>query len=370
MINVAIIGVGKQGFKYTKLINEDNINNFKLVSLVRIKDEYLKELNLNNCNVYTNINDLLNDLDNNKIKIDLFIITTPHIYHKDYAIEAFKRGISVIVEKPVATTIKDVRILNETYLKYKFVYPDLKFSVIYQKRLSNYINYIKNIIDNKTLGHIVRINYTSSYFRPKAYYKNSKWLASWLNEQGGLLINQGIHDLDLIYYLFGMPNNIYGKTYTKYHDIECEDTVSSIMYYDNFELSFYSSTSNPALTNRLEIVFENGSIIKTDDSIILAKLDNNINDYLEEKNNLFIKPNIKYETIELDKDTNLYIKYFNNYSNNILIDGLSCINSILIMSSIYLSSEYNKVIKIPTTNGELIEFEEAYNKFINSKINK
>ena len=369
MTNVAIIGVGKQGFKYAKLILENKIKDFHIKALVHISDEKLSELNPKDCYIYENLDELMLDIDHKEIDIDLFIITTPHKAHKDIMHQAFKRGISVICDKPLSTTARNAREIVEIYEDYKLEYHNLKFGVIYQKRLLNSISYIKDIIDSKKFGNINRVSFVSSYFRPEIYFKSSSWLAKWNEEGGGVLINQAIHDLDLIAYLFGLPINLDAKCETKRHNIECEDSVTAKLNYKDYTLFFHTSTCEAAGENMIKIVFDNAILVLQNNTLVEGCLDKDYKSYLDEENDLFIKPNIIYKKIDLDKDNDLYINYFTNYSNNILIEGKEGIKSLLLMSAMYLSSDKKRSIRIPINETEQKEFEIIYDKFIESKKN-
>ena len=75
---------------------------------------------------------------------------------------------------------------------------------------------------------------TDSY-RPQSYYDSSKWRATWKGEGGGVLLNQALHQLDLMQWMTGyMPKSIRSEcSIGKYHDIEVEDDVTAFMKFEN-----------------------------------------------------------------------------------------------------------------------------------------
>ncbi len=365
-MDIAIIGVGSQGFKYAKLIKNE-VDGMNIKAFVRINDVRLKEFNCDDIYVTKDLNDLLNKIDNNKIHIDSFIITTPHKSHKDIALEAFKRGINVLCEKPLGISVKDAKEMNVAYLKYKEKYNNLLYGIIYQQRLLNDYKYIKDVIVSNKYGKILKVNIiNNSYFRPNSYYTSSSWRATWEGEGGGLLINQASHSLDIIYYLFNMPKSIYSKISTKVHNIEVEDSCDAIMEYDDFNISYESSTADAFNRFHLEILFENALLVKDNDKLSLSILDKPYNDYLLD-DNMFVKP--KYETtdINLDKNLNVYKELFINFTKGITIPGMEGIYSLYMLNAMYLSSFSNKEISL---ENDIDNFILEYDKLLNTLCNK
>jgi len=197
-------------------------------------------------------------------KIDGIVIATPHFFHPAIAMEAFKRGISVLCEKPVAVTVRDARALNAAYEKAKLLHPGLVFTAMFQQRTQGNWMKAKAMIDSGELGKIVRTTWIiTDWFRTQAYYNSGGWRATWAGEGGGVLMNQCPHNLDLFQWFVGMPSRITAFAgLGKYHDIEVEDEVTAYLEYDNGMVGhFITSTAEAPGSNRLEFVGENGKLI-------------------------------------------------------------------------------------------------------------
>lgn len=368
-MRVAIIGVGSQGFKYAKLIHSE-IKDLEIKALVRINAErkaYFKDLNIN---IYNEVSELLNDIDNKKIEIDSFIITTPHKTHKDIAIGALARGINVLLEKPVSYILSEALEINNCYLENKKKYPHLLYGVIYQNRLLTINKYLKDIIESKRYGNILNVNIINNgFFRPNSYFRSSKWRGTYKSEGGALLINQASHSLDLIYYLFGMPKSLYAVTNTQVHKIEAEDSVSAIFKYDNYNINYTASLNDPFNTKLFEITFKNSKVSIKDDKLYLYLLDKDYKCYLNEEVNLFIKPNYTIKEISLDKN-DPYKDIFNDFAKGIVINGLDAMYSLYMINALTISSGKNKPINLSLDSSYINEFNESYQEILTKLINK
>lgn len=368
-MKVAIIGVGSQGFKYAKLITSD-IKNLEIKAMVRINEirkAYFKDLNIN---IYNELSELLNDIDNKKIEIDSFIITTPHKTHKDIALSALTRGINVLLEKPVSYILSEALEINNCYLENKKKYPNLLYGVIYQNRLLAINKYLKDIIESKRYGNILNVNIINNgFFRPYSYFSSSKWRGTYKFEGGALLINQASHSLDLIYYLFGMPKSLYAISNTQVHKIEAEDSVSAIFKYDNFNINYTSSLNDPFNTKLFEIIFEKAKVSIKDDKIYLYLLDKDYNSYLSEEVNLFIKPNYTIKEINLDKN-DPYKDIFNDFASGIVINGLEGMYSLYMINALTMSSHNNKSINLSLDSNYVKKFNESYQEILTKLIIK
>ncbi len=196
--------------------------------------------------------------------VDGVVIATPHYDHTTIAIEAFKRGVSVLSEKPIAVHVEDARAMIAAYEAAKPAHPELVFTAMFQQRTQGNWMKVKQMIDSGELGRIVRTSWIiTDWFRTQAYYDSGGWRATWSGEGGGVLMNQCPHNLDLFQWFVGMPSRVTAFAgIGKYHDIEVEDEVTAYFEYGNGMVGhFITSTGESPGTNRLEIVGENGRLV-------------------------------------------------------------------------------------------------------------
>ena len=192
--------------------------------------------------------------------IDAVLICTPHYDHPKIAIEAFKRNIHVLTEKPVAVTAKAAQEANEAHAKC----PKVVYAAMFNQRTHACWKLVKQMMDGGEVGEMLRVQWTiTNWFRTQSYYNSGGWRATWQGEGGGVLINQCPHNLDLFQWFVGMPTRCTAQVgLGKFHNIEVEDEVTALLEYANGATGvFITSTGEAPGTNRLEIVGDNGRLV-------------------------------------------------------------------------------------------------------------
>jgi predicted dehydrogenase len=191
--------------------------------------------------------------------VDAVLIATPHYQHTTIGIDAFRNGIHVLTEKPISVHKADCERLIGAWQD-----TGLVFSAMFQMRTEPLNKKLKQLIDQGELGEITRINWiVTDWFRTEAYYASGGWRATWRGEGGGVLLNQCPHNLDLMWWLFGMPSKIRAFCgLGAKHDIEVEDQVTAYLEYPNGAVGVFITTTGEAPgSNRLEIAGDRGRIV-------------------------------------------------------------------------------------------------------------
>jgi predicted dehydrogenase len=223
---------------------------------------------------------------------DAVLIATPHYDHPRMAIEAFRRGMHVLVEKPVGVHGLDVRRSIAAHEEARAKHPGLVFAAMFNLRTYGQWKKIKSLIDEGELGRLVRTTWiVTDWFRSQRYYDSGSWRATWKGEGGGVLLNQCPHNLDLFQWLVGMPDRITGfASLGKYHHIEVEDEVTAFFEYTSGAVGhFITSTAESPGTNRLEIVGENGTIVYENDQLVFHRNRSSMLRFIEESTGSFDK---------------------------------------------------------------------------------
>lgn len=197
-------------------------------------------------------------------ELDAVVICTPSGDHADQIIEALNAGKHVVVEKPMCLTMEQANAVVELAEKL-----NLMVCVISQTRFSDGVQAIKQAIDRGELGRLVSASLTMRYFRDQNYYDLAQWRGTMAGDGGGVLMNQGIHGIDVLCYLMGKPVGVKGYARTLLRDIEVEDTAVAALEFDNGSLAVIDATvcSQPAMPRKLMICGEKGSVILEEDSI-------------------------------------------------------------------------------------------------------
>src|SRR6266705_687562 len=203
------------------------------------------------------------------------IIGTPHYQHTTLGIAALNAGIHAMVEKPISAHKADAERLIAASKKN----PKTVFAGMFQLRAEPRYLKIQKLIQSGGLGEVVRMSWImTDWFRTEAYYASGGWRATWKGEGGGVLLNQCLHNLDVMQWLLGMPARVRGFCQLgRFHHIEVEDSVSAYLEYPNGATGlFASSTGESPGVNRLEIVGTRGKLVLERDKISFARNDSDM----------------------------------------------------------------------------------------------
>lgn len=191
--------------------------------------------------------------------LDLVIVCTPHPFHTVPAIEAMKAGANVLVEKPLASSLKDCDEMINAGERYK-----KQLGVVSQRRYYEPVMRVrKAIIDGKigepALGTILMLGW-----RDEDYYNADPWRGKWETEGGGVLVNQAPHQLDILLWFMGDIAELYGCWENLNHPyIEVEDTALAIIKFKNGALGniLVSNSQKPGIYGKVHVHGRNGASI-------------------------------------------------------------------------------------------------------------
>ena len=364
-MDVAIIGLGNMGIRYTKLLMEDKTIGLNVIAITEPKDskkDVIKDY-LDDLIIYKNDDELFKGFDNNEFKCDAVIIATPHYNHIKCIKEAFIRGLHVLCEKPIGVVLKDTKDLLE-YNK-----NNLLCGFILQHRTFSINKYLFELLKNKEYGDVIRISFISTdWFRTNQYFLNDGWRGNYKTDGGGLLMNQCPHYLDLICFLFGLPKKVRSYAfYGRFHNIEVEDEITSYLEWENgINGTFVASSGDAYGINRLEITTSKALITVYPFHIDINTSEHDSSYYIKE---CIDKSDIKYITkrinFEYDKSQVEVLRRFAN--KDLVCDFNDALKSLYLANAMYLSSFKNKDVilyDIGTKEEELFEeeFIEELNK--------
>ena len=144
------------------------------------------------------------------LPMDMVAIGSPSGLHAAQAIAAVRRGLHVLVEKPLDVTTRKI---DELLAEAERV--GVRVGVMFQERLAPEMVDLKATIEAGTLGRPLLISGFMKWYRPPEYYAASKWRGTSDLDGGGVLMNQGIHTVDLLIYLFGPVARVTGRVATR-----------------------------------------------------------------------------------------------------------------------------------------------------------
>ena len=137
-----------------------------------------------------------------ELRPEVVHVTTPHDQHVQPAIDCLTAGVNVIVEKPVAHTLAEAERLVAAAEQ-----PSApKIGVCFQNRYNATSQAAAELLASGKLGRVIGGSATLFWHRPQAYYEARPWRGEFARSGGGTLINQAIHNLDLLLWLLGEPH--------------------------------------------------------------------------------------------------------------------------------------------------------------------
>jgi UDP-N-acetyl-2-amino-2-deoxyglucuronate dehydrogenase len=226
MLRVAIVGTGN--------ISKFHIEGYltfparaKIVALVDIfpqkAEDKKKAFGLTDADVYDNYEKILGRDD-----IDLVDICVPPYVHAEIAIGCLRAGKNVLVEKPMAASVKEC----DEMIKAERESGKLLTVVAQNRFRSGYWN-LKKVLDSGLAGDIVHAEADSFWWRGHSYY-DLWWRGTWAKEGGGCTLNHAVHHIDLMLWMMGMPEEVTSVMGNTSHDnAEVEDISMSLLRFKN-----------------------------------------------------------------------------------------------------------------------------------------
>jgi predicted dehydrogenase len=192
-------------------------------------------------------------------KIDAVHVCTPSGDHQGPATAAMEEGKCVIVEKPMEIKPRRIDAMNAAAKK-----NGVRLAGIFQNRWHPANQAIKAAMVEGRFGKLAWAGSFTPWYRPDKYYDDVHWRGTWKLDGGGAVMNQGVHQVDLIQWIMGPVKTVCAFASSRIHaKIEVEDTMTCAMEFASGAYgTFMSSTAMyPGASTRLEIGGENGSAV-------------------------------------------------------------------------------------------------------------
>lgn len=184
-------------------------------------------------------------------RLDAVVITTPHPQHMEHSIAALNAGAHVLVEKPMALTVADCdRMIEAATQNNKLL------GVISQRRMFPASQRIHQAIIDGKIGTPMIGQITMLGWRDQAYYSSDPWRGSWSGEGGGVLVNQAVHQLDLLTWFLGPVKEVYAQWDNVNHPyIEVEDTAIGIVRFSSGAMAsiLVSNSQKPGIYAKVHV---------------------------------------------------------------------------------------------------------------------
>ena len=190
--------------------------------------------------------------------VDAVIIATPSGLHASMSLEALSCGKHVVVEKPMAMSLADADRMIEADDRAGRV-----LSVVHHNRFNMASQLLKRAIDEGRLGRLVWGSASVKWYRPQEYYDESGWRGT-VSMDGGVLLNQAIHHIDLLLWYMGAVADVRAFRSTLGHKIEAEDTAVAALRFENGAIGSIDATTCAYprnLEETITVLGECGSVV-------------------------------------------------------------------------------------------------------------
>lgn len=344
----ALIGCGRISTNHiTAAVN----NKLEIVAVCDICPEKMEDVlakhGLENDGSIARYTDYKKMIDENDL--DLVSIATESGKHAEIALDVIDAGINVIIEKPMTMNMRDAEeIIRRSDEK------GVKVSACHQNRFNVAVQEVRKALETGRFGRLSHGSINVRWNRNKGYYDQAPWRGTWA-EDGGCLMNQCIHGIDLLRWMMGDEvEEVYGQTRQQFHDyLEAEDVGMAVIKFKNGAIGTVEGTTNVYPQNLEETLYifgENGTVK------VGGKSTNTIDVW-----------NFRDETVEDEKNKGLEEETSNVYGNGHTslfadvmdaikndrkpyVDAVAGRNALEMVLAIYKSQKEGRPVKLPLTD--------------------
>lgn len=200
--------------------------------------------------------------------VDVVTICTPSGAHMEIAVAAAAAGKHLLVEKPIEITLARVDAILQAVEQAGVV-----LACVFPLRFAQGVHKAKAALAAGRLGRLTLADVFVKWYRPQSYYDGS-WRGTWAIDGGGALMNQSIHNIDLIQWLAGPVKSVMAQTATLAHTMQTEDTASAVLTFQNGALGVIQGATSawPGDRARVELHGDRGTIVLEEGRIVVWKL--------------------------------------------------------------------------------------------------
>jgi UDP-N-acetyl-2-amino-2-deoxyglucuronate dehydrogenase len=200
--------------------------------------------------------------------VDVVCLCVPSGLHAEAGVQAAAAGKHLVVEKPIDVTLEAAdRLIAAARAN------SVQLTVISQHRFDTGLDELRRLLDSGALGSLLLAEASTKWYRTQDYYDSAAWRGTWALD-GGSLMNQGIHYLDLLLWAMGPASEVTAICATQAHQVEVEDTTLALVRFASGAVGTVLSTTAayPGFNQRLEITGTNGTVIVEDGAITRREL--------------------------------------------------------------------------------------------------
>jgi UDP-N-acetyl-2-amino-2-deoxyglucuronate dehydrogenase len=252
-VRTALIGCGKVGHTHAQALS--TLPQSDLVAVCSRSGESAERFAQQySARAYTDVEDMLTHS-----TVQMVSICTPHPSHADLIVLVARHGVHALAEKPLAPDLEGCDQAIATCRQ-----AGIKLGAISQRRLYRPVIRMRRAIEAGKIGTPVLATLTVMGWRDEAYYRSDPWRGKWDAEGGGVMVNQTVHQLDLLQWLMGPIDELFGYWDNLNHPyVEVEDTAVAVIRFRSGALGslLVSNSQKPGLYGKIHVHGSNGASV-------------------------------------------------------------------------------------------------------------
>lgn len=345
-MNYALIGCGRIAVNHVKAVLN---NHLKFVAVCDVESDnmelLLEKQNLNHDTSIARYTDYKKMIQEHP-EIKLVGIATPSGIHAEIALYCIDHGINVIIEKPIAMSMRDAdEIIKRSEEK------NVVVCACHQNRFNVAIQKTRQALEAGRFGKLSHGSIHVRWNRNQNYYEQASWRGTWLQD-GGCLMNQCIHGIDLLRWMLGDEvDTVYGVIRQQQHPyLETEDIGMAVLTFRNGTVATIEGTTNVYPQNLEETLYlfgEKGTVK------VGGKSTNNLDvwDFFDEIEEDKENKGLEEQTSNVygNGHISLYADVIDAIKNHRkpYIDAVAGRNALEVILAIYKSAKTGQLVKLP-----------------------
>jgi predicted dehydrogenase len=198
--------------------------------------------------------------------VDIVIVSTPSGAHMEPAVAAAEAGKHIVVEKPLEVTLERCDRIIEACDRH-----GVKLCTIFPSRFADANVTLKKAVEAGRFGRLTLGETTCKWWRSQAYYDQGGWRGTKALDGGGALMNQAIHNVDLLLWMMGPPTHVSAFTATLAHErIEVEDTAVACLRFKSGALGVIEATTSvhPGMPKTIAVHGDRGTAVIEQEDVL------------------------------------------------------------------------------------------------------
>lgn len=252
-LKLALVGCGRIAKRHAELLGHHQIRGAELAAVCDVRPERAQALSTQfGVPAYSDMHEMAR-----RENIDAFVVLTESGLHARHVIELAQYRRHIVVEKPMALTLRDADDMIAACDRAR-----IKLFVVKQNRFNVPVQKLRSALEAGRFGRLVLGTVRVRWCRTQEYYDQDSWRGTWALD-GGVLTNQASHHVDLLEWMMGEVESVFAKSSTALVEIETEDTAVVTLKFRNGALGLIEATTAARpkdLEGSISILGEGGTV--------------------------------------------------------------------------------------------------------------